>query len=350
MGARIGVVGTGWWATFNHLPTLKTCPEVSALAICDLDAERLRKVGDEFDIPARYSDVAEMVVAERLDGVIIATPHVAHTAPAIAALSAGAHVLVEKPMATTAAEGRAIAAAGLAHGREVMVPTALNFTSFSAEAEEMVRSGRIGKVRHAVCQMGSALEELFAGEPLQETQGHLLRPPASTWADPKRAGGYGWGQMSHSLAWLCYVADLRFETIYCMDGKSPTGVDYYDAAVGRATNGATVSLSGSSTVPKHRGLHLEIRIYGTEGVIWFDSEAGRARLELSRLDGINQVVPIAPGGADYDGTLPVKTFAALCAGSRVNNPSNGEIGARVTEALAAMYASVRSGQAERIGV
>ena len=73
----------------------------------------------------------------------------------------------------------------------------------------------------------------MAGEPMLETTDHLFRPPASTWADPAKAGGYAWGQMSHSLAWLCHVADLKFRTVYCMDGKSPTGVDYYDAAMGR---------------------------------------------------------------------------------------------------------------------
>ncbi len=349
MAAKIGVVGIGWWACFNHIPTLQRSGDVSGIAICDLDAARLATAGERFGIAARYCDVTEMVRAERLDGVIISTPHVAHVRPAVAALQAGAHVLVEKPMATSAADGRAIAAAGVAAGREVVISTGLNFTRFTGQAVEWVRADQIGQVRHAVCQMGSALEDLMAGEPMQETEGHLFRPPPSTWADPAKAGGYAWGQMSHSLGWLCHVADLAFESLYCLDGKSKTGVDYYDAAVGRCTNGATVSLSGSSTVPKHRGMHTDIRIYGTQGMIWFDCEAGRARLELSRNDGGNAAYAMAPGETDYDGSLPVSHFAALCAGKPVGNPANGENGARVTEAIAAMYASAASGQVVKIG-
>ncbi len=348
MGARIGVVGIGWWACFNHIPTLQASPDVEAVAICDLSDARLAEVGDRFGITARYTDVAEMVRAERLDGVIISTPHVAHRGPAIAALQAGAHVLVEKPMATTAADGRAIAAAGVAAGRQVMVPTGLNFTGYTTTAAAWVRSGRIGAVRHAVCQMGSALADLMAGEPMLETTDHLYRPPASTWADPAKAGGYAWGQMSHSVGWLCHVADLKFETIYCMDGKSPSGVDYYDAAVGRATNGATVSFSGAATLPKKRGMQTDIRIFGTEGVIFFDCEGGRARLELTRMDGTGEFYPMAPGEADYDGALPVRHFAALCAGQPVGNPANGENGARVTETIAAMYRSAQSGNPEAV--
>lgn len=346
MTARIGVVGVGWWATFNHIPAVQEGPDGEIVALCDLDAKRLEVAGDRFAIAARYTDLGEMLARERLDGVIVSTPHVAHTAPAIAALEAGCHVLVEKPMATRAADGRAIAAAAAKAGKEVLVPTGLNFADHSIKAAEWVADGRIGTVRHAVCQMGSALDDLFAGEPMMETSEHLFRPPASTWADPEKAGGYGWGQMSHSIAWLVFVTGLRFESLYAQAGKSPSGVDYYDAAAGRAVGGATVALSGASTVPKHVGMHTDVRIYGTEGCIFFDNE--RARLELRRLDGNDEIVAVSQEETAYDGRLPVHRFAALCAGKDVLNASNAEVGARVTEALDALYRSAASGQVETV--
>jgi len=346
MTARIGVVGVGWWAAFNHIPAVMDGPDADIVALCDLDQERLDVAGERFGIAARYTDLGAMLAAERLDGVIVSTPHIAHTAPAVTALAAGCHVLVEKPMATSAADGRAIAAAAEKAGREVLVPTGLNFADHSLKAAEMVAAGRIGEVRHAVCQMGSALDDLFAGEPMLETANHLFRPPASTWADPKKAGGYGWGQMSHSIAWLVFVTGLSFESVYALAGLSPSGVDYYDAVAARAVGGATVSLSGASTVPKHVGMHTDVRIYGTEGCLLFDNE--RARLELRRLDGADEVIEIPAGAAAYDGRLPVHRFAALCAGKPVVNASNAEVGARVTEALDALYRSARSGRPETV--
>ncbi len=346
MSARIGVVGVGWWATFNHIPAVQDGPDAEIVALCDLDTERLAVAGERFGIAARYTDVAEMLAREGLDGVIVSTPHVAHTAPTIAALEAGCHVLVEKPMATRAKDGRAIAAAAERTGRQVLVPTGLNFADHSLKAAQLVADGRIGEVRHAVCQMGSALDDLFAGEPMMETAEHLFRPPASTWADPNKAGGYGWGQMSHSIAWLVFVTGLRFESVYAVTGKSTSGVDYYDAVAARAVGGATVSLSGASTVPKHVGMHTDVRIYGTEGCLFFDNE--RARLELRRLDGEDEIIAIPEGGAAYDGRLPVHRFAALCAGKPVVNASDAEVGARVTEVLDALYRSAASGEAERI--
>lgn len=349
MKARIGIVGVGWWACFNHIPTLQASDTADCVAICDLNAERLRQVGDQFGIAGRYSDVTQMVRDEKLDGVIVATPHVAHRVPAIAAMEAGAHVMVEKPMATTGADARAIEEAAQRTGRQVMVPTGYSFTQFTAQATAMVRSGRIGTIRHVICCMSSALEDLFAGEPMLETTDHTFRPPASTWADPARAGGYGWGQLSHVLGWLLHVGDLEFAQVACMDGKSKTGVDFYDAAIARATNGATVSLSGSSTMPKHRGLHFEVRLFGTEGMLLFRSEAGVAELVLSRLDGTDEFPAILPSEINYDGALPVHAFAALCAGQAVDNPADATNGRRVTEALEAIYRAAASGRIEEVG-
>lgn len=350
MAARIGLVGVGWWATINHVPVIRNKTDAEIVGLCDLDRGRVDTVGDQFGIAGRYADLSAMLATEKLDGLIVSTPHVAHTEPTIAGLAAGAHVLVEKPMATRAEDAWAIAAAAQKYGRQVMVPTAMSFTPFTERAAAAVREGRIGTVRHVVCQMGSALEDLFAGAPMLETKDHTFRPPASTWADPARAGGYGWGQLSHALGWLVHVADIRFDSIYCLDGKSPSGVDYYDAAVGRTTNGATVSLSGASTVPKQRGLHFDIRIYGSEGMIFFASESGKGRLDISRLDGQEESVPFAAGDADYNGALPVLRFAELCAGKPVSNPADAMVGARVTDALDAMYRSARSGKAEGTGV
>lgn len=347
MTARIGVVGIGWWATFNHIPTIQAGNHAEIVAICDLDAARLSVAGDKFGIAARYTDLDEMLAKENLDGVMISTPHIAHTGPAVAALKAGCHVLVEKPMATSAADGRAIAEAAVSAGKQVLVPTGMNFTSFTQKASQMVKEGRIGEVRHAVCQMGSALEDLFSGEPMLETADHLFRPPASTWADPEKAGGYGWGQMSHALGWLFYVSDLSIESVFCMAGTSKTGVDFYDAAIARATNGATISLSGSATVPKHIGMHMDIRIYGTEGMIVFDNE--RARCGLQRLDGQDEFIEISADEATYDGELPVHVFAALCDGQAVTNAADGENGARVTETLDALYRSAKSGALAMVG-
>ena len=92
---------------------------------------------------------------------------------------------------------------------------------------------------------------------------------------------------------------------------------------------------------------MDIRIYGTEGMIVFDNE--RARLGLFRLDGNDDEIEISAQDAEYDGTLPVKVFAKLCAGQNVINASNGDCGAKVTEVLDAMYKSAKTKTLVSIG-
>lgn len=347
MTVRLGVVGTGWWATFSHIPTAQADGRAEVVAIADLDTSRLQSVGEKFGIARRYADVHAMLAAEKLDGVIIATPHWAHIDAAIPVLEAGCHALVEKPMATNAADARAIVAAAAKAGKEVMIPCGYNFSDITRKAGEIVASGRIGEVRHVVCQFATALEDLFGGKPMLETAEHMYRPPASTWADPKRAGGYGWGQMSHSIAWVYRVADLKPQSVFCFAGKSPTGVDYFDAASVRCTNGATMALSGAALLPKHSRPQLDIRIFGSEGMLLFDAE--RERLELHRLDGKDEErLSLEAGDGDYPGRAPINAFIDVCLGNSRANEANGENGARVVETLDAMYRSAASGVAEKI--
>ncbi|MCO5071490.1 MAG: Gfo/Idh/MocA family oxidoreductase [Rhizobiaceae bacterium] len=348
MTVKLAVVGTGWWATFSHIPTAQADGRAEIVAIADVDPARLAAVGDRFGIARRYASVEELVASEELDGAIISTPHVMHRQAAIPVLEAGVHALIEKPMATTAADARAMLRAAQKAGREIMIPCGYNFTDYTRQAGEIIAAGRIGQVRHVVCQFATALDDLFGGKPMLETAEHMYRPPASSWADPKRAGGYGWGQMSHSIAWVYRVApELKPESVFCFSGNSATGVDYFDAASVRCTNGATMALSGAALLPKHSRPQLDIRIFGTEGMLVFDAE--RERLELHRLDGTGeQKMELAPGSGDYDGRAPINAFIDVCLGNVKANEANGENGARVAETLDAMYRSAASGLAEKV--
>lgn len=344
--ARIGIIGAGWWAVETYIPLLKANPDCELVAVSRLGADDLARLQERFAIPHGFEDHRAMLAAVPLDGVIVASPHVLHHEHALAALGAGCHVVVEKPLATTAADARAIVEAAAAAGREVIVPYGWNFKLYSDRAADLVAAGRIGRVEHVVLQMASALEDLMAGQPMADTEGAMFRPPASTWADPHRAGGYGWGQLVHALGLLFKIADLKPTEVFAMTGQSPAGVDYYDAAVVRFEGGATAALSGSATVPKHRGFQIDLRVFGSEGMLLLDIE--RERLEVSRRDGATDIVPMAPGDGGYSCTEPVRLLVELCCGRTVRNGSPGVVGMRAVEVLDALYRSAASGRLERV--
>lgn len=344
--ARIGVIGAGWWAVTNHLPLLKANPHCEVVAVNRLGAGELAEVARRFEVPAAFEDYRAMLDAVPMDGVIIASPHVDHHAHAMAALARGCHVLVEKPLATRAADARAIVAAAKAAGREVIVPYGWNFKPFTDRARALVAAGAIGVVEHVKLEMASALDDLMAGRPMKETEGALFRPPASTWADPARSGGYGWGQLVHALGLLFRITDLEPCRVFAEFGRSPSGVDYYDAAVVRFAGGATGVLSGASTVPKHCPFQIDLRLFGSEGMLLLDIE--RQRLEIRRRDGDDTLVPMAPGEGGYACAEPVDLLVEIARGGPVVNRSPGLVGQRAVELLDAMYRSAVSGRMETV--
>jgi predicted dehydrogenase len=226
------------------------------------------------------------------------------------------------------------------------MPYGWNYRPIVEIAHELVADGWIGEVRHGVAQMASALADLFAGEPMVETQEHLFRPPPSTWADPNRSGGYGWGQLTHGLGALFRMVDLDPVRVFARTGLSPAGVDYYDAAVVELSNGATLAVSGSATVPKIRGYQMDIRLFGTEGMLLFDIE--RARVEAIRHDGKTHVAELPADAGDYESVAPAARFVDICRGVPVVNPADGIVGLRSVALLDAMYRSARSGRMEDV--
>ena len=226
------------------------------------------------------------------------------------------------------------------------MPTGWNFKSWTDKARALVAAGEIGRIEHVVLQMASALEDLFAGQPMKETEGAMFRPPPSTWADPRRAGGYGWGQLVHALGLMFRIADLEPSRVFAAAGKSPTGVDYYDAAVVQFTNGATAAVSGAATVPKHRGFQIDLRLFGSEGMLVLDIE--RERLEVRRRDGRDTVVEMPPGSGAYECEKPLNTLVDICLGRQVENQSPGHVAMRAVEVLDALYRSAASGRLEPV--
>jgi predicted dehydrogenase len=344
--ARIAVLGAGWWAAEVYIPALLANPDAELVAVNNRDPEALARVTAAFPGPRGYLDDRELLAAERPDGVVVASPHVAHFAQAAAALEAGAHVLVDKPMTTSAADARSLVALAAAQGREIVVPYGWNFKEFTRRAAVLMAEGRIGALRHGVLQMASPTADLFGGAGLAETAGHLLRPEVSTWADPARAGGYGWGQLSHALGLLFRLVDAAPVEVYARGGRSPTGVDYYDAAVLGLAGGATVALSGAATAPKQAGYQLDLRLFGTEGMLLVDVE--RARMELRRHDGADEVMALAPDAGAYSCLEPPARLVDICLGRTRLNEAPGIVGQRAVEVLDAMYRSMESGRTEAI--
>ncbi len=104
---RIGFIGAGWWATTNHIPLLAQHPDVELVGVCRLGNEMLQTIKEKFGFPFATEDYRELL-QQGLDGVVVTSPHHVHYEHARAALEAGCHVMVEKPISESYAEAQAM--------------------------------------------------------------------------------------------------------------------------------------------------------------------------------------------------------------------------------------------------
>ena len=344
--AKIAIIGAGWWAVQVYLPAVLDNENAQIAGVNRRSQKALDEISKAFPGVKGYTDYHQMLAEEKPDGVIIASPHTVHFEHAKAALNANCHVLIDKPMTTSADDARELVALAKEKNIEIVVPYGWNFKEFSTTAAQLIADGGVGEIRHVVTQMASPTADLFGGEGLIETKDHMFRPPVSTWADPDKAGGYGWGQLSHSLGLMFRLTGLAPAQVYALEGKSPAGVDYYNALTLKFANGATGVVSGSSTVPKQCGYQVDVRIFGTEGMLLIDME--RARMELRRNDGKDVVLDLEANAGEYVAIEPVNRLVEICLGTAKTNEATGVVGMRAIEVLDAMYRSFRSGVPEDV--
>lgn len=109
---RIGLVGCGEVTQIMHLPSLhQLSDQFQVTALCDVSAAVLETVGDAWQVANRYLDYHDLIAQADVDAVLIANPNAYHAEVALAAIAAGQHVLIEKPMCMTLREADAIIAA-----------------------------------------------------------------------------------------------------------------------------------------------------------------------------------------------------------------------------------------------
>ncbi len=139
------VLGLGWFGE-KHCEALAAIPNVEIAAVCTRNAERLAEVAGRFGVEKTYTDYQEMLADPEIESVSITTMWDQHADPAVAALAAGKHVFLEKPMASTVEDCDRIVAAAKEASSFFMVGHICRFNPRYAAAKEAIEEGRIGKI------------------------------------------------------------------------------------------------------------------------------------------------------------------------------------------------------------
>jgi len=254
------IVGFGAVAASGHLPAWSVRPGVTIGAICDPVAERRHLAHRTLKGVRVYDNLDLMLDGERPDFVDIASPPAFHASAVRAALEAGAHVIVEKPLCLTLDEFDSLAAIARANERVLACVHNWKYAPAYKLAGEMIADGRLGPVRHL------ALDRMRPAPAGADGDGGRWR------RDPASGGGilidHGW-HVFYLLRWL-------------MGGVNPHAVSAWMA--GASSNGGAeevadirVVFPGDRIATAHLSWHAPIRrtsarIYAVGGLLEIDND------------------------------------------------------------------------------
>lgn len=145
MSLKVAVIGCGSIATHRHLPEYAANENVEITAVCDIVGERAEEAAVKYQAKA-YTDYKILLKEENIDAVSVCLPNYLHAPVSIDALNTGAHVLCEKPMATSIEEADKMIEAAEQNGKKLMIGHNQRFVASHQKAKELIESGAIGKI------------------------------------------------------------------------------------------------------------------------------------------------------------------------------------------------------------
>ena len=225
---RVGVIGAGWWATYAHIPAVKTHSRAELVAVQSRERAKAEKIARDFGAKHAGNTVEEILALPDLDAVIISSTPNVHYAQAKAALESGRHVLIEKPMTFIAAEARELVDLAARKRLQLLISCPWHYTRHGIEARRLIQSGALGDIKMISVLMTNPIDKLLRGINTSPTHGMAnvyVEPRKGSYNDPAIAGGGQiYCQVSHAAAYLTFLTGHRPAEVFARfsnDG-SPT--------------------------------------------------------------------------------------------------------------------------------
>jgi predicted dehydrogenase len=242
---RWGIVSTAKIGVGKVIPGTQKAERCEVLAIASRDAERATRVAEELAIPNAHGSYEALLADPDVDAVYIPLPNHEHAAWTIAAARAGKHVLCEKPLAMTVAEGEEMVQTCAAEGVLLMEAFMYRLHPSWEAVRELVASGRIGRLR--------AIQSWFS---------YFNDDPANIRNVPEFGGGalYDIGCYCINLSRMLFGREpSRVEASVTRDG---TGTDVLTSAILAFDEDVATFTCSTRAEPDQR-----VHVYGTEGRI-----------------------------------------------------------------------------------
>jgi predicted dehydrogenase len=278
----VGLIGCGEVTECRHLPALQHVSEIRVVSVADVERARRDRVADRFGVERRYGDAAALLADPGIEAVAVCVPPELHVEVALAALDAGKHVLVEKPLALDPGDADRLGVRARASSAKLMLGFNMRWHRHVREARAIVRRGLLGSVEMMRTSFTSHHENLRA------------------WRTRRaRGGGVLFELAVHHFDLWRYLLDTEVEEIIAVS-RSRQWEDETATVMARLANGVPVV----SVFSERTAATNEIEIFG---------QAGRLRVSGYHFDGLEVLSPASTPGdvrtrlrraANFLGALP----------------------------------------------
>ncbi|OHB75974.1 MAG: hypothetical protein A2Z34_01650 [Planctomycetes bacterium RBG_16_59_8] len=338
MAFRFGVIGTGIMGKAGA-KILQLVEGVEVAALADLSEKNLKAASADLNVSSTYLDYRKMLEKEKLDAVYVATPDQYHRDPVIAALEAGCHVLVEKPMTTKQEEAEEICAVVAKTGKKFQVNFNHRWLSVYHKIKAMIDAGDLG--------------EPLIGFARKNNPIHVPTEMLASWA---KNSSPAWFMSSHDIDLMVWWFNALPVEVYARGIKrvlKARGMDTYDGIQAMVTfdGGQFATFEAAwiypNTSPYMPDSYMEV--IGTKGTTQIDRQAEAIDAILENKFTCPRTFLNYKVFDQWVGAMPaaVRSFVNACR-TGGDTVVNAQEGLKSTAILDAIHRSLASGKPEPI--
>ena len=254
---KCGVIGAGILGKV-HLKACSQFPHAQPVAVCDIIDERAKDAAKEFGVEA-YTDCTEMIGKADMDVIHVVTPDFAHRDPVVKSLQSGRHVLVEKPMATTLEDAKAIAEAAKMADGKLMVNFSNRWNVPHHNTKKAIDNGDLGQLKHAYARLSNTT---------------YVPTQMLSWASKSSPTMF---LLPHMVDLVRWFFSAEADTVYAVKTEGvlkSMGVDTHDTMTALVTfdNGAVACFETSWILPESLPYVVDhyVKIIGSKGITYAD--------------------------------------------------------------------------------
>lgn len=297
---RVGIIGTGGWARYGHIPTLQSLAGFEVVALSGRNLDKVQSYADDFNIPHAFDNADDLVNHPEVDLVVVLAPTPEHGRLAKKVIEAGKDVYSEWPLSTSTHESEALLALAKARGVKHVIGLQRRFSPSSRFWHDLVRQGYVGKIRGVRMSVGV------------DAFGEIM-PEFAKWAVDTANfthllsiyGGHFHDMLFHGVGFprqLVAATETQFPlTTIAETGETiPYTAPNEVMVIGTLPGGGlfSVQLEGGQTL--RTGLQIDIT--GTEGALRITNARGFQNAEDNTVSGMaknSETFEVLPVPAEY---------------------------------------------------